>query len=457
MALQGKWFDGKTSVARPVLLDVDASGMVSVSDAQLSPADNPEYLLQLPFADLRISSRIGNTPRYIYFPAGQKIETNDHALLDQWLREHSDSWWSGLIHQLESHSYFVALTLALVIGFTYAMIVYGLPAATRYVAFQIPPSIMDRTASETLEFLDKVYLKPTTLDEATQARLQQHFAPAIQQNPDLHLKVEFRSGGAIGANAFALPDGTMIFTDEIVYLARNDDELLAVLAHEIGHVKYRHSLRAAIQGSVISFGVAMLTGDLSAASNMLATLPTLIATMSYSRDFEREADDNSLVFLDANHVPRHHFVDLMERLSYHAECRHLLGMDALSKKWRKQESASSSSASSLASASDNQTSQQTEFISPEEVAKVAEDAGLKKASDIENKNSEVEAGQKLAEGKLLAEQYSDEWIQEHKGQCDKLMAAQTHDFFDKKLSGYFASHPATAERTAKFKADPAAH
>lgn len=448
MALQGNWFDGKTSAARPVLLDVDAGGIASVIDSQTQT-----LIVQVPFADLRVSSRIGNTPRYVYFPAGQKLESVDHAQIDQWLREHSPSPWHGLIHQLESHIYFVALTLVLVIAFTYSMIVYGLPAATRYVAFQIPPTIMDRAASETLEFLDRLYLKPTTLDAATQARLQQHFAPAIAQNPDLHLKVEFRGGGSIGANAFALPDGTMIFTDEIVYLSRNDDELLAVLAHEIGHVKYRHSLRAAIQGSVISFGVAMLTGDLSAASNMLATLPTLIATMSYSRDFEREADDNSLIFLDANHVPRHHFVDLMERLSYHAECRHLLGMDTLSKKWRKQTSSSSSSTSSAEVASDSLSSQQSEFISSEEAAKVIDEVGLKKASDVENKNSQDDAAQKLAEGKLLAEQYSDAWIQEHKGQCDKLMAAQTHNFFDKKLGGYFASHPATAERTAKFKAD----
>lgn len=449
MALQGKWFDGKTSVARPVLMDVDASGVVTVIDQQTQ-----SLLLQSPFADLRVSSRIGNTPRYIYFPAGQKIETIQHAQLDEWQRQHSPSRWHGVIHLLESHSYFVALTLVLVISFTYAMIVYGLPAATRYVAFKIPPSIMDRTASETLEFLDKVYLEPTTLDAQTQARLQQHFAPAIAQNPDLHLKVEFRSGGHIGANAFALPDGTMIFTDEIVYLARNDDELLAVLAHEIGHVKYRHSLRAAIQGSVISFGVAMLTGDLSAASNMLATLPTLIATMSYSRDFEREADDNSLVFLDANHVPRHHFVDLMDRLSYHSECRHLLGMDELSKKWRK-----SSSSSSTTPDAENKSSESfsSKFPASEEMKEVEK----KMKSDIDSGASNKTADEIAAEAaskaetaaRALAEQYSDHWIQEHKGQCDKLIAAKKDDFFDQKLSGYFASHPATAERTAKFKVD----
>jgi Zn-dependent protease with chaperone function len=446
MALQGNWFDGKTSASRPVLMDVDATGTVSVTDQQ-----RQTVILQTSFADLRVTSQVGKTPRYVYFPTGEKLETADHAQLDQWLREHQPSLLSGVLHQLESHSYFVLLAVVLVSAFTYSMVVYGLPAATRYVAFQVPASIMDRTASETLEFLDKLYLEPSVLDDKVQARLQQHFAPALAQNTDLKLKVEFRSGGPLGANAFALPDGTMVFTDEIVYLSRNDNELLAVLAHEIGHVKYRHSLRAAIQGSVISFGVAMLTGDLSAASDMLATLPTLVATMSYSRNFEREADDNSLVFLDANNIPRHHFVDLMERLSYQAECRHLLGMDGLSKKWRRQ-STSSSSETGVESSSDNQASAD----SPEKGEEQA-DNELQKAGDLENKDLENDAVQKIAKADFLEREYSEEWIQQHKSQCDKLMASREDGFFDDKLTGYFASHPATAERTAKFKAAPAEH
>lgn len=48
----------------------------------------------------------------------------------------------------------------------------------------------------------------------------------------------------IGANAFALPDGTLVVTDELVELAGdNDDEVLAVLAHELGHIHERHGLR----------------------------------------------------------------------------------------------------------------------------------------------------------------------------------------------------------------------
>ncbi len=63
------------------------------------------------------------------------------------------------------------------------------------------------------------------------------------------MTVEFRASPIIGANAFALPGGIVIVTDQLMQLAEHDDEILAVLAHEIGHVKHRHVLRGLPQDS----------------------------------------------------------------------------------------------------------------------------------------------------------------------------------------------------------------
>jgi Zn-dependent protease with chaperone function len=41
-----------------------------------------------------------------------------------------------------------------------------------------------------------------------------------------------------------------VVTDGLVELARNNDEIAAVLAHEVGHVKLRHGLRHVLQNSV---------------------------------------------------------------------------------------------------------------------------------------------------------------------------------------------------------------
>ena len=427
MALKGVWFDGKTSASLSVQLHVNDAEEICVTDLS-----SDVLIAQVPFSSVRISSCVGNTPRYFYFPGGKKFETQQHDLVDQLLQNHRPSFWNNLAHQLETHTYFVALTLLLVVTFAWAMIAYGLPTASRYIAYNLPQGVMDRAAMETLQLLDATQLSASKLDENTRAELLKHFSSAITQNKDLQIKIIFRHGGNIGANAFALPDGTVLFTDEIVQLAKNNDELLAVLAHEIGHVKYRHALRSVIQGSVISFAVAMVTGDLSAASNLLAALPVVMTNLSYSRDFEREADDNSLVFLDANHIARHHFVDLMERLTYQAKCSQLIAQDDLKNK-----------------------------IS-EKLSNEIDDEIDSEIDEEELDLSEIEDEELFADDKDEEFDDEDDTIQPfdvnaHREQCDKLIAEYKEDFFHSKLLGYFASHPETDERTKKFKqqAEPA--
>jgi Zn-dependent protease with chaperone function len=307
--LQGTWFDGKTSSPISVSIEVNDEGFVSV----VSDSDQ-RLLLCLNFSEVRVSSRIGNTPRYLYFPDGEKCETYDSDNIDLLLNQHRPSIFHTLAHTLESNLQFVILTLLLVVGILWGGVQYGIPATAKLIAYKLPQSVMNRAASESLLLLDKTEFEPSALSAETQARILKHFDQAIKENVQLSVNVIFRAGGRIGANAFALPDGTVMFTDEIVKLAKNDDELLAVFAHEIGHVKYRHALRSAIQGSVLSFVVTMLTGDMSAAAGFLSSLPLIVTAMSYSRDFEREADEHALIFLDSHKIPRHFFVDLMERL-----------------------------------------------------------------------------------------------------------------------------------------------
>jgi Zn-dependent protease with chaperone function len=399
MQVRGDWFDGKTSAHQQVVVDIDDAGMVFIHNV------SGQLLAQINFDDIEVTSRIGSTPRYWYFPQGEKLETQDHLVTDQLLQKFRPSAFHTLAHKLESHLQFVILTLVIVMGMTWWTMIYGLPMASRAIADALPQSVMDRASLETLAILDKMHFHPTQLDKQTQARVLAHFAPAIAENKNLNIRVQFRGGGSIGANAFALPDGTVIFTDEIVHLAHNDNELLAVLAHEIGHVKYRHGLRATIQGSVLSFAVGILVGDVSAAAEMLAALPLILTTSSYSRDFEREADANSLVFLDSHNIPRHSFIDLMERLTYSAHCSALIDLDdeKLEEKNKKSKTSTSASAD----------------------------------------NNDVETADVIEKG-ISAER---------RARCDKLMLEHKDESL--KILDYFSSHPETDERTATFRNQPA--
>jgi len=104
-------------------------------------------------------------------------------------------------------------------------------------------------------------------------------------------------------------------TDELVQLAQNDDEVLAVLAHEIGHIRHRHSLRGVLQSSTVALTVASLTGDLTSLTSLSATLPTLLVELKYSRAFELEADDYAIDMLRDIDIAPETLGDILIRLT----------------------------------------------------------------------------------------------------------------------------------------------
>jgi predicted Zn-dependent protease len=93
-----------------------------------------------------------------------------------------------------------------------------------------------------------------------------------------------RTGHA--GNAFALPGGVLVMTDELVALAE-PGAILGVLAHELGHVHKRHATRVAVESSLLGTAVALISGD---PTSVLATLPVALASLSFSRSHELEAD-----------------------------------------------------------------------------------------------------------------------------------------------------------------------
>jgi Zn-dependent protease with chaperone function len=117
----------------------------------------------------------------------------------------------------------------------------------------------------------------------------------------------------MGANAFALPSGDVVILDELILLDKNKNlyGVLGVLAHEKGHVVYRHALKGAIKTTVATAVIGYFTGD---ATFIASTLPTLLVTTKYSREFEHEADvyaKNELKKLNISSKP---LAELFKRL-----------------------------------------------------------------------------------------------------------------------------------------------
>jgi Zn-dependent protease with chaperone function len=67
-----------------------------------------------------------------------------------------------------------------------------------------------------------------------------------------------------------------------------------VLAHEVGHVQARHSVRVLARSSLTAAASAALLGDFSAVA---AGIPAVLANLHYSRAMETEADSYAIAVL----------------------------------------------------------------------------------------------------------------------------------------------------------------
>jgi Zn-dependent protease with chaperone function len=312
ISIKGYYYDGKSSKKAPASLEIFDDGIAKLL------VDGAAK--QTAFSQLRISSRIGNTPRSINFPDSGKFETDENDAVDAILAKHDMHRGARFIHILETKKHYILLALLVVIISSFALIRYGIPAMAKAAAFALPASTSGAIGKGALEIMDKTLFSKSELDDETREKISEYFAEIAKKQPQgFNYNLAFRKGIRVGTNAFALPSGTIVLTDELVKIVKDNGEIIAVLAHEFGHVAHRHSLRRLFQDSVIALIVVMVTGDLSSTSSLIAAMPTILVEAQYSQSFELEADNYALAYLQDNNIDPAHFKNLMLHLEeYHS-------------------------------------------------------------------------------------------------------------------------------------------
>lgn len=92
-------------------------------------------------------------------------------------------------------------------------------------------------------------------------------------------------------NAFALPGGYVYVTRGLLKTVKNNDELAAVMAHELAHINKKHGIRQAEKaGLMTALVLAMGLKDETQKYQKVAAIAAFFSNMKFSRDDEYEAD-----------------------------------------------------------------------------------------------------------------------------------------------------------------------
>ena len=286
-----------------------------------------QYSVMLKYQDLAVNSSLQSR----YFNIEQMtlitaldnthpmIELTHHARIE--LLTNQLPQWLPLKHKnvqqkssrLRKTATLIIFSLLLLIALGVSLLKWGIPIAAKAVAYQLPENTLQHIGSQAQAYV-MAQTKPTQLPKGQQAQIQiQYLTKIASAHPATLI---FRHGQQFGANALALPNNSIIVTDELVELTHSDQEILAILAHEQGHLIQRHSLQQALSNLGLNIVYIALTGN---NSDLSSAIPVEVLGANYSRKFEQEADSYALELMQQHQIEVSHFANFLQRLSDRAD------------------------------------------------------------------------------------------------------------------------------------------
>src|SRR6202790_2780756 len=300
--VHANYFDGRSTRVRAVNLSVAGEDLIIAGE---------DINFRVPFARVKVDERLGRAPRRLRLQDGTFCEVRDLDALDTLLSStaHRDGW----VDRMQRHLQFVLFSIVACVALAAVAYTWGLPWAAAKGAHHLPPAIGKTLSVQTLKLLDGKLLMPSKVAEDRRQALHDKFhALRLPEGGTPNSELLFRASPQLGANAFTLPDGTIIVLDDLITSIADDSQILAVFAHELGHAHGRHSLQLLLHSSAVGAFWTIYVGDIS---TLLAAAPAPLGQARYSQDLERQADDYGAALLGHNGMSPALLADALKKLS----------------------------------------------------------------------------------------------------------------------------------------------
>ena len=309
MEISGKLYLSGQSKSLPAVL----KGFDGVCRLQ---SNSKEINLEVRRDEMVIQAPVGSLPYKILLAEGHLFEAENNQETKKFLefceKPNAESWLS----YLEQKKTVILVGIMLMAGLVITVPKYGLPWMGDQVAHWIPQSWLMMAGDETLEILDESFFSPSELAPQDQDQFTKEFnRMASLVLKDQTARLVFRQSEEIGPNAFALPGGLVVLTDELVEIAEDQAGVIGVLAHELGHVQLKHPARRLVRSLMALALVSLIFDDAATFAEELAAISGSLISLAYTREFEEEADRAGKEILIGAGLSPIPLADLLQKLS----------------------------------------------------------------------------------------------------------------------------------------------
>lgn len=305
--LNAWWLDGRHPQPHAVQLSV-VCGLLHVEGA--------DFERQYAWTHLALPSSVGRFDRFCRLPDGSSLHHPDARRWDDWclaqgrLADRAETWMK--------YRHGAWMTAILVVAFVLAFWRWLIPAVSDEVVPWLSPRFERKVGEAGLAQIRALYLKPSRLNGAEQEVWHRRFENMVvkahgQEDGIPRWQLHVHSAPQIGPNAFALPGGDMVITDELLELLQGEpDVVMGVLAHELGHVQHQHGLKMVVKAGLSNMLAGVVLGD---TSFFFSSVPAILMSQGYSRHAERQADQFAARFLHRNDIHPRVMTLFFERLT----------------------------------------------------------------------------------------------------------------------------------------------
>ena len=203
--------------------------------------------------------------------------------------------------------------IVLVIGYRFLFISFS-----STLVYLFPHNWEKKIGESTYKTLSSTILEKSQIPEKRRTDIKEK-SQKIFKHSELYNypEIKFNKSTILGPNALALPGGPIIITDDLIKLLKEDELILSVIAHEIAHIRDRHSLQQIIEIAGLSSIAWMIFGLDESILEEIVFIGINIWGLKKSRDLERDADIIALKLLEKSGMPKKSFILAIEKLTKH--------------------------------------------------------------------------------------------------------------------------------------------